>query len=110
MISRSIPDKELFGSRLPWYLGVCWREIDTRATRVAPIPLNFLIGWVFRFYYRLVSGPRNRFIEKAERREALEYSKGHTHGYAAGHKAGDKYRRDLLNKVFDEWRKERGFG
>ena len=98
MLTALKTDKELFGYRLPWYMGLCWREPDIRATRIAIIPLNFLLGWGYRFYFALLRGPRNRFIEQAQQREADEYGRGWMRGNEDGTRHGERMA-DILREA-----------
>lgn len=55
------------GSRPPWYLGRAYYEPENDFVVLAPIPLNFLIGWGREAYYRLRRGPMGMdgLLEKA---------------------------------------------
>lgn len=34
------------GYIIPWYLGRCFYRPDTDVVMLAPVPLNFIVGWV----------------------------------------------------------------
>lgn len=55
-----------YGMRMPRGYGMCWDSCATRTTRIAPIPLHWLMRWWRDVYYR-VSGPAFRsWVEEKE--------------------------------------------
>ena len=69
------------GGRLPWYLGRCYYEVNTDSIIVAPIPLNFLVGWGYEAYWRIKRGPEGL-------RERLEMAR--SNGFREGLEAGKR--------------------
>jgi hypothetical protein len=45
------------GNVLPAGCGVAWVEYDRASAVCAPVPLNFLLGWAVRAWWRLKRGP-----------------------------------------------------
>jgi hypothetical protein len=67
--------------RIPRGYGFAYREMDTDWSFVAPIPLNFIIGWVYNFYWRvLVRGVPTTLRD-------IKY-RAHTRGWDDGYKQG----------------------
>lgn len=69
------------GTRLPWYLGRCYYEVNTDSIIVAPVPLNFLIGWGYEAWWRIRRGPEGI-------RERLETAR--STGFREGLEAGKR--------------------
>ena len=68
------------GSVVPWNLGRCYYDINSDCEILAPLPLNFLIGWSYEAWYRLRRGPegirqRLEAARSAGFREGLEAGK-----------------------------------
>lgn len=66
--------------RLLWWQGVAYRRLEIRSTILAPMPLNWLIGWSRSLYYRLMHGPSDAVAEAFDSRLGEEYMKGHEQG------------------------------
>ncbi len=73
MFTKTYADRDILGAPMPWGYGFCYRRLDLRETVLAVIPLNFVIGWVRRVYWRLAYGP-------AEGLEAAAWDRGYVEG------------------------------
>jgi hypothetical protein len=47
------------GEELPVGYGIAWYEYHRAVAICAPIPLNFVLGWARRIWFRLKQGPRH---------------------------------------------------
>ena len=82
MIFRTVTGMEYAeGYIIPWYLGRCYYRPDSDMEILAPIPLNFLIGWGYEAWIRLRQGPEGfrRRIRQAR-----------TGGFRAGMRVGEQ--------------------
>ena len=59
-------DQVLQGRKLLWWQGVAYRRPEIRSTILAPMPLNWFIGWFRNWYFRLLQGPRDRISDQME--------------------------------------------
>lgn len=69
------------GYVIPWYLGRCYYEPSSDFVILAPVPLNFLIGWGYEAWWRMRRGPDG--IEQ-------RLQQARSHGFREGMKAGQK--------------------
>ena len=58
------------GKRIPWYLGRCYYQSDNDFVILAPIPLNFLIGWGYEAFWRIRRGPEGLRLRLEQARAA----------------------------------------
>lgn len=83
-----IGERDLLSSRPAWYLGKAYKHASMRATILAPIPLNFAIGWWMNLIYPLLRrGPSARRQEESLR---LAREEGYAMGLAEGIREGRK--------------------
>ena len=55
---------------------MAFRRPELRSTILAPLPLNWLIGWSRGWYYRLLQGPRDRIFNQMDALLNKEYIAG----------------------------------
>lgn len=68
LLIRTISDRIFYsGATLPRGFGVAYRRLDIRATVIALMPLNWLIGWGRILFFTCMRGPRHRLIERWEK-------------------------------------------
>ena len=93
------------GTIIPWYLGRCHYDVNTDAVILAPIPLNFLIGWGYEAWWRIRRGP-----EGIEARLNTAQGLGFRAGLEAGKREAETTQRDveafLRHYAAEESRKE----
>lgn len=106
-ITREVTDRQMCGYRLNWWEGFCWRDPNTRTMRLAVIPLNWILGWGRRFYYRLASGPRDRMAKSMEAQLSNEHSAGYKMGHEDGQVHGIEMERRRWQVIFDDQQNER---
>ncbi len=85
MILRTVSDRVLRveGKGAFWY-GFAYRLSALRASVFAPMPFNWLIGWVYYWYWRLYYGPSAKYAEAMDKVLSEEWQKGYERGYTTG--------------------------
>lgn len=78
------------GTIIPWYLGRCYYKPDSDCVILAPVPLNFLIGWGNEAWWFLRRGP-------AGIRTRLEQAR--STGFREGMRAGER----TLIRAVENW-------
>lgn len=77
---RRVSQTELIGNELPWGYGVAYREFYHCVYVLAPIPLNFVIGWLHILKYRVVRWLENGPALTKEIEAEQAYLEGVAHG------------------------------
>ena len=72
-----------------------------RTVVFAPLPLNFLFAWVREWYYRLMTGSRERLRESIVAELSEEEATGFNLGYQDGFKQGEQVGLRRM-KIFEE--------
>ena len=78
---REVSDRilQVEGKGAFWY-GFAYRKPELRVSIFAPIPLNFLIGWAHRYFWRLIHGPRDPHSELVDALINSEFRAGYRLG------------------------------
>ena len=70
------------GERYPKGYGFCWHESFSYVAVCAPIPLNFIYGWMNQFHHWLLRGPNSsRYVQDVE--DAYRRGRDETHAHMA---------------------------
>ena len=75
------------GEEIPWGWGVVYYDASSRDLILAPMPFNFVAGWLRLVYFRLMEGPRDRLFAEWDRTARKEYSRQYDYGFKDGEKA-----------------------
>ena len=82
MILRTVTDKALcLNGKIAFWYGFAYSEPRFRSNVYAPIPLNFVIGWLRTFYWRLVGGPLDHNAEQLEGMLSRKFQEGYRLGH-----------------------------
>ncbi len=94
-IRRFIPARDLaLGYEIPHGWGRAYSDPCRDYTIIAPIPLNWIIGWTRIVYYNLMRGPRTELESKA-------YRRGFEHGMKVGEDVGVRLQQQTLQTALD---------
>ena len=95
---RRITDKDLFVSVMPRGFGEAWRLPELRASVIAPVPLNVLLGICYRLYWCLVwwSWPEDKRETRGNILRHKAYSEGFEVGGAVGYRKGWDEGKDVM--------------
>ena len=58
--------------RMPWYMGLAYRRLDTQTMVLWVVPLNWIVGWSRQLWRFLIRGPHRFELERKERRLAQD--------------------------------------
>jgi len=77
------------GYKLPFFYGIAYEEVGMRMTIAYPIPFNFLVGWFRQAFYRLLTGPRLKYLMKLEQEVEVRLEQERSSGFRLGYKDGE---------------------
>ena len=77
---RTLDASELAGVELSKFYGYAYHNSATKQTVLAPIPFNYVIGWVRRIYLSLLIGPRTKRDGVQEQILLDKYQEGYRQG------------------------------
>ena len=67
------------GEVIPWYLGRVRWDLNTDSVLLAPVPINFLMGWAYEAWWRIRRGPEG-IQKRLEAARAIGFHQGHDAG------------------------------
>lgn len=97
---RLLTDRSIHeGEEMPWGWGCAYRDVSMRNWVLAPIPFNFLAGWLRLAYFRLMEGPRDRLFAQWDKERGRETSNLYERAFRDGEKAA----KQAVGKAFDDY-------
>ncbi len=70
--------------RAPWGWGRAYAEFSADRIVIAPIPLNWIIGWLREVYFRFAHGPRDEIASRIHTATNKGFAEGYKYGYSQG--------------------------
>ena len=97
---RLLTDKSVHeGEEIPWGWGCVYYDPAVRELILAPIPFNFVAGWLRLVYFALMQGPRDRLFDAWDKTQYIEVNKSYNRGF----KDGERAAKVAMGRTFDEF-------
>ena len=93
------------GGCIPFGYGFSYENVAFRSATFYPIPLNFFVAWGRSLWYRVVKGPRNRYLDSIRMNMERDHQKGFNLGYEDGYTQGWESAKRQVQNTIEELKK-----